>query len=146
MLAEAKFSQAGPADQAHYIRGKQKHQFTKINIMDAKAAKRELKSCEQHLAHILEIMVSKEATLIQLKAKRIQIEKNLPGLTAKAAIGKIPSDQLVQAKKELEDLKRQLFEIPILLKGLKSEEPQYIQRILKVKKIMDIHRRQKGFS
>ncbi len=39
--------------------------------MDAKAAKRELKSCEQHFADIREIMVSKEAKLIQIKAKRI---------------------------------------------------------------------------
>ena len=111
--------------------------------MDAKAAKRELKSCEQHLADIIEIMVSKEAKLIQLKAKRIQIEKNLPSLSAKAALGKIPSEKLVRAKKELNDLKRQLFEIPILLKGLKSEEPQYLERISKVKKIIGINRAEK---
>ena len=128
------------------MRGKQKHQSTKINIMDAKAAKRELKSCEQHLAHLVEIMVSKEAKLNQLKAKRIQIEKNLPRLSAKAALGEIPSEQLVRAKNELKDLKRQLFEIPILLKGLKSEEPQYIERLSRVKQIIDINRGKKGFS
>ena len=106
--------------------------------MDIKAAKRELKSCEQRLGDIREIMISKESKLNQLKAKRIQIENNLPSLFAKAALREIPSEQLEQAKKELKDLKRQLFEIPILLKGLKSEEPQYIERISKAKQIIDI--------
>jgi chromosome segregation ATPase len=109
--------------------------------MDAKAAKRELKSCEQHLADIREIMISKEAKLNQLKAKRILIENNLPGLSEKVALGEIPSEQLIQAKESLQNLKRQLFEIPILLKGLKSEEPQYIERISKAKRIIDIDRR-----
>jgi hypothetical protein len=108
--------------------------------MDAKAAKRELKSCEQHLADIREIMISKEAKLNQLKAKRILIENNLPGLFDKEALGEIPSEQLKQAKEKLQNLKRQLFEIPILLKGLKSEEPQYIERISKAKRIIDIDR------
>ncbi len=104
--------------------------------MDVKAAQRELKSCEQHLADIREIMISKEANLNQLKAKRIQIENNLPSLFEKVALGEIPSEQLEQAKEKLKDLKRQLFEIPILLKGLKSEEPQYIERISKAKRII----------
>jgi chromosome segregation ATPase len=108
--------------------------------MDAKAAKRELNSCEQHLADIREIMVSNEAKLNQVKVKRIQIESNLPNLFAKVTLGEIPSEQFEQAKKELKDLKRQLFEIPILLKGLKSEEPQYIKRISKAKQIIDIDR------
>ena len=108
--------------------------------MNLKAAKRELKSCEQHLADILEIMISKEAKLNQLKAKRIQIENNLPSLLEKATIGKIPSEQLEQAMAKLKDLKRQLFEITILLKGLKSEEPQYIDRVSKAKQIIDIDR------
>ena len=106
--------------------------------MDVKAAKRELKSCEQRLGDIREIMISKESKLNQLKAKRIQIENNLPSLSEKVALGEIPSLQFEQAKKELKDLKRQLFEIPILLKGLKSEEPQYIERISKAKQIIDI--------
>ncbi len=104
--------------------------------MNLKAAKRELKSCEQHLADILEIMISKEAKLNQLKAKRIQIENNLPSLLEKATIGKISYEQLEQAMAKLKDLKRQLFEITILLKGLKSEEPQYIDRISKAKQII----------
>ena len=108
--------------------------------MDVKAAKRELKSCEQHLADIREIMISNEVKLIQVKAKRIQIENNLPGLCKKAALGDIPSQQLEQAKEALKDLKRQLFEIPILLKGLNSKEPQYIERISKAKRIIDITR------
>jgi archaellum component FlaC len=108
--------------------------------MDANAAKRELKSSEQHLADIREIMVSNEAKLNQIKAKRTQIENNLPSLFSKAALGKISSKQLEQAKKELKDLKRQLFEIPILLKGLKLEEPLYIERISKAKLIIDIDR------
>ena len=106
--------------------------------MDVKAAQRELKSCEQHLADIREIMISKEAKLNQLKTKRAQIENNMPGLSEKVTLGKISPKQLEQAKKELKDLKRQLFEIPILLKGLKSEEPNYIERILKAKQIIDI--------
>jgi hypothetical protein len=108
--------------------------------MDFQAAQRELKSCEQHLADIREIMILKEAKLNQLKAKRIQIENNLPSLLEKAAMGKTSSEQLEQAKAKLKDLKRQLFEIPILLKGLKSEEPQYIDRISKAKQIIDIDR------
>ena len=104
--------------------------------MDFKAAQRELKSCEQHLADIREIMISNEAKLNQLKVKRIQIENNLPSLFEKVAQGEIPSKQLEQAKEELKYLKRQLFEIPILLKGLKSEEPQYIERISKAKRII----------
>jgi hypothetical protein len=108
--------------------------------MDARAAKRELKSCEQHLADIREIMISKEAKLNQLKAKRILVEKNLPGLSEKVALGEIPSEQLKQAKEKLQNLKRQLFEIPILLKGLQSEEPQYIERISQAKRIIDIDR------
>ena len=111
--------------------------------MDVKAAQRELKSCEQHLADIREIMISKEAKLNQLKAKSILIENNLPGLSEKVALGEIPSEQLKQAKKKLQNLKRQLFEIPILLKGLKSEEPQYIERISKAKRIIDIDRGKK---
>lgn len=108
--------------------------------MDFRAALRELKSCEQHLANIREIMVSKEARLNQLKAKRIQIENNLPNLSAKVAQGRISSRPLKKAKRELKGLKKQLFEIPILLKGLKSEEPQYIERISKAKQILDINR------
>ena len=108
--------------------------------MDVRAALREIKSCEQHLADIREIMISKEARLNQLKAKRIQIENNLPCLSAKVAQGRISSKPLKKAKQELEDLKRQLFKIPILLKGLKSEEPQYIERIWKAKRIIDISR------
>ena len=108
--------------------------------MDAKAARRELKSCEQHLADIREIMISKEAKLNQLKAKRMIIENNLPGLSEKVALGEIPSEQLKQAKEKLQSLKRQLFEIPILLKGLQSEEPQYIERISEAKRILDIDR------
>ena len=106
--------------------------------MDAKAAKRELKSCEQHLADIREIMVSKEAKLIQLKAKQIQIEKSLPSIIKKETLGEIPSEQLEKSKEELRNLTRQIDEIPILLKGLKSEEPRYIERISKAKQIIDI--------
>ena len=106
--------------------------------MDFKAAQRELKSCEQLLADIREIMISNEVKLNQLKEKRTQIEKNLQGLSKKAARGEIPSEQLEQARKELNGLKKQLFEIPILLKGLKSKEPQYIERISKAKRIIDI--------
>ncbi len=108
--------------------------------MNLKAAKRELKSCEQHLADIREIMILKEAKLNQLKAKKIHIENNLPSLLEKATIGKISYEQLEQAMAKLKDLKRQLFEITILLKGLKSEEPQYIDRISKAKQIIDIDR------
>ena len=104
--------------------------------MNVKAAQRELKSCEQSLADIREIMISKEAKLNQLKAKRNQIENNLPSLFKKVALGEITPEQHEQAKVELKDLKRQLFEIPILLKGLKSEEPQYIDRISKAKQII----------
>lgn len=112
----------------------------KRKIMDVKAAQRELKSCEQHLADIREIMILNEAKLNQLKAKSIQIENNLPSLFSKATRGEISSEKLERAKEELKGLKRQLFEIPIMLKGLKSEEPKYIERISKAKRIIDIDR------
>lgn len=108
--------------------------------MDIKAAQRELRSCEQYLADIREIMISNEAKLNQLKAKRIQIENKLPSLFAKVSLGEISSEQVEEAERELQDLKRQLFEIPILLKGLKSEEPQYVKRISKANQIIDINR------
>ena len=111
--------------------------------MDIKAAQRELKTCEQYLADIREIMISKEAKLNQLKAKRIQIENNLPTLSTKVTLGEIPSEKLEQAKEKLKDLERQLVEIPILLKGLKSEEPHYIARISKAKRIINIDRGKK---
>jgi hypothetical protein len=60
-------------------------------------------------------------------------------------LGEIPSEQLKQAKEKLQNLKKQLFEIPILLKGLKSEEPQYIERISKAKQIIDIDRVKQDF-
>ena len=69
--------------------------------MDVKAAQRELKSCEQHLADIREIMISNEAKLNQIKAKRIQIENNLPSLSGKMALKEISSEQLEQAKEKL---------------------------------------------
>ena len=105
--------------------------------MDVKAAQRELKSCEQQLADIREIMISNEAKLNQLKAKKIQIENNLSRFSKEVSRKEIPSEKLEQAKKELKDLKKQIFEIPILLKGLKSEEPRYIERISKAKRIID---------
>ncbi len=108
--------------------------------MDVKAAKRELKSCEQYLADIREIMISNEVKLNELKARKIQIENNLPRLHKKVALREIPSKQLEKAKEEVKDLKRQLFEIPILLKGLKSEEPKYIERISKAKRIINSDR------
>jgi chromosome segregation ATPase len=114
--------------------------------MDVKAAQRELKSCEQYLADIREIMISKESMLIQLKAKRNQIENNLPGLFEKVALGKFTPDKLVKAKNELNDLKRQMVEIPALLKGLNSEEPQYIERISKARQIIDINRGKQDFN
>ena len=108
--------------------------------MDVKAAQRELKLCEERLAGILEIMVSNEVKLNQLKAKKIQIENYLPGLFEEVTRREIHSELLEQAKEELKDVKRQLFEIPILLKGFKSEEPQYFERISKAKRIIDIDR------
>jgi hypothetical protein len=54
--------------------------------------------------------------------------------------------KLVKAKNEPKDLKRQMVEIPILLKGLNSEEPQYIERISKARQIIDINRGKQDFS
>jgi hypothetical protein len=59
----------------------------------------------------------------------MRLENNIPPLFAKAAVGEISPSQAEQAKQELNKLKGQFKQTAILLKGLKLEESQYIERM-----------------
>ena len=111
-----------------------------IKIMNEEKTEAEILICEEKLANIREIQISNEVKHKEIKEKAMRLENELRHLFAKAAQGKISSIQADQAKQELNDLRGQLKQIAILLKGLKSEEPQYIEKISQTKRIHDFHR------
>jgi hypothetical protein len=100
-----------------------------MKIMKERRAKAEISIYEEKLANIREIQISNEVKHKEIKEKAMRLENKLPHLFAKAALGKISPIQADQAKQELNKLRGQLKQIAILLKGLKSEEPQYIEKI-----------------
>jgi hypothetical protein len=59
----------------------------------------------------------------------MRLENKLPHLFAKAAVGEISPGHAEQTKQEINNLKGQLKQVAILLKGLKQEESQYIERM-----------------
>ena len=115
-----------------------------MKIMKERRAKAEISIYEEKLANIREIQISKEVRHKEIKEKAMRLENKLPHLFAKAALGEISPSQAEQAKQELNKLKGQLKQIAILLKGLKLEEPQYIERMSKAKRILDLDKGKNG--
>ena len=111
-----------------------------MKIMKERRAKAEISIYEEKLANIREIQISNEVRHNEIKEKAMRLENELPHLFAKAAQGKISPIQADQAKQELNELRGQLKQIAILLKGLKSEEPRYIEKLSQMKRILDLHR------
>jgi hypothetical protein len=79
--------------------------------MKERRAKAGISIYEEKLANIREIQISNEVKHNEIKKKAMRLENKLPHLFAKA------------------DLKGQLKQVAILLKGLKQEESQYIERM-----------------
>ncbi len=113
-------------------------------IMNEEKTKAEISICEEKLANIREIQISNEVKHKEIKEKAMRLENKLPHLFAKAALGEISPSQAEQAKQELNKLKGQLKQIAILLKGLKLEEPQYIERMSQAKRILDLDKGKNG--
>jgi hypothetical protein len=114
-------------------------------IMNEEKSKVEISICNEKLANIREIQISNEVRHKEIKEKAMRLENKLPHLFAKkTALGEISPSQAEQAKQELNKLKGQLKQIAILLKGLKLEEPQYIERMSKAKRIPDLDKGKNG--
>ena len=100
-----------------------------MKIMKERRAKAEISIYEEKLATIREIQISNEVKHNEIKMKAMRLENKLPHLFAKAAVGEISPGHAEQTKQELNKLKGQLKQVAILLKGLKQEESQYIERM-----------------
>jgi len=111
-----------------------------MKILKERRAKAEISIYEEKLANIREIQISNEVKYKEIKEKVMRLENKLPHLFAKAARGEISPTQLDQAKQELNNLQGQLKQIAILLKGLKLEEPRYIEKMSQTKRILEFHR------
>jgi hypothetical protein len=115
-----------------------------IKIMNEEKTKAEILICEEKLANIREIQISNEVKHKEIKEKAMRLENKLPHLFTKAALEEISPSQAEQAKQELNKLKGQLKQIAILLKGLKLEEPQYIERMSPARRILDLDKGKNG--
>jgi hypothetical protein len=104
--------------------------------MKEEKAQAEILICEKKLSDIREIQISNEVRYKEIKEKIMRLENRLPRLFAEAALKKIPISQADQAKQELNKLEDQLKETAVLLKGLKLEEPHYIERISQANRIL----------
>jgi hypothetical protein len=113
-------------------------------IMKERRAKAGISIYEEKLANIREIQISNEVKHNEIKMKAMQLENMLPHLFTKAAAGEISPSQVEQARQELNKLKGQLKQIAILLKGLKLEEPQYIERMSPERRILDLDKGKNG--
>ena len=100
-----------------------------MKIINEEKTKAEISIYEEKLSNIREIQISNEVRHKEIKEKAMRLETKLPHLFAKAAKGEIFSSQAEQTKQELNKLKGQLKQVAILLKGLKQEESQYIERM-----------------
>jgi len=109
-----------------------------MKIMKDEKTGAEISIYEKKLTNIREIQVSNEVKHKKIKEKAMRLENTLPHLFAKATVGEISPSRAEQAKQELNKLKGQLKQIAILLKGLKLEEPQYIERMSQAKRILDL--------
>jgi len=112
--------------------------------MNEEKTKVEISIYEEKLANIREIQISNEVRHKEIKEKAMRLENKLPHLFVKVALGEIAPGRAEQAKQELNKLKGQLKQIAILLKGLKLEEPQYIERMFQAKRILDLDKSKKG--
>jgi hypothetical protein len=112
--------------------------------MNEEKTKAEISICEEKLANIREIQISNEVRHKETREKAMRLENKLPHLFAKASLGEISSSQAEQTKQELNKLKDQLKQIAILLKGLKLEEPQYIERMSIAKRMLDLDKGKNG--
>jgi len=113
-------------------------------IMKERRAKAGISIYEKKLANIREIQISNEVKHNEIKMKAMQLENMLPHLFTKAAAGEISPSQVEQARQELNKLKGQLKQIAILLKGLKLEEPHYIERMSPARRILDLDKGKNG--
>ena len=104
--------------------------------MKEEKAKAEILICEKKLSDIREIQISNEVRYKEIKEKIMRLENKLPRLFAQAAVKEIPISNADQAKRELNKLEDQLKETAILLKGLKLEEPRYLERIYQANQIL----------
>jgi predicted nucleic acid-binding Zn-ribbon protein len=104
--------------------------------MKEEKAKADILICEKKLSDLREIQISNEVRYKEIKEKIMRLENKLPRLFAQAALKEIPISQADKAKQELNKLEDQLKEIAILLKGLKLEEPHYIERISQANRIL----------
>jgi len=111
-----------------------------MKIMNEEKTTAEISIYEEKLANIREIQISNEVKHKEIKEKAMRLENELPHLFVKAALGEISPSRADQAKQELDKLRSQLRQIAILLKGLKLEEPRYIEKISQTKRILDFHR------
>jgi hypothetical protein len=105
-------------------------------IMKERRAKVGISIYEEKLANIREIQISNEVKHNEIKMKAMQLENMLPHLFTKAAAGEISPSQVEQARQELNKLKG--------LKGLKLEEPQYIERMSPARRILDLDKGKNG--
>jgi len=112
--------------------------------MNEEKTEAEILICEEKLANIREIQISNEVKHKEIKEKAMRLENKLPHLFTKAALEEISPSQAEQAKQELNKLKGQLKQIAILLKGLKLEEPQYIERMSPARRILDLDKGKNG--
>jgi hypothetical protein len=109
--------------------------------VNEKEVKAKISMYEKKLANIREIQISNEVRYKEIKEKGMRLENKLSRLFERATLGEISPSQAEQAKQKLNELKGKLKEIAILLKGLKLEEPQYIERIsMWRKRIVDLDR------
>ncbi len=118
--------------------------LSRMKIINAEKTKAEISIYEEKLANIREIQISNEVKHKEIIEKTMRLEKKLPHLFAKAAIGEISPNQAEHATQELNKLKDQLKQIAILLKGLKLEESPYIERITQAKRIVDLAKWERG--
>jgi ribosomal protein L10 len=97
--------------------------------VNEKETKAKISIYERKLADILEIQISNEVRYKEIKEKGIRLENKVSCLFERAELGEISSSQAELAKQELNELKGTLKKIAILLKGLKQEESQYIEKM-----------------
>ena len=119
-------------------------QLSAMKIMNEEKTKAEISIYEEKLSNVREIQISNEVRYKEIKEKVMRLENKLPHLIARAGLGEISPNRAEQAKQELNKFKGQLKQIAILLKGMKLEEPQYIDRMSQARRIFDLYKCKNG--